>query len=555
MAPSRHIRSLTALLAAILLAGACGSDAPTFVLPDGPPVDASVEVAGLSDGVCEGRFETIELPHTTLGPGDTSSTFDGTGSGVALGDLDADGDLDLVLANLSGDTSILWNDGALSFRTEPLIVGRFRQSAIVDVDGDGRLDIVLSTGIGPPLWFHQGADGGFVRERLDGVEAATYAMAWGDLGGDGDLDLVTGSYNAELSILRNSPVLGADTGVVVNERTDDGRLTPTRIAAEAQALAVRLTDIDGDGRTDILVGNDLATPDGAWVDNRGGWLAVEPFAQTTFSTMSLDAADVNGDGRADVLATDMAPRPDDAEAEVRYAEVDADMAAIGQVDASDGGTAQVPENALGVADDDGFENRARDLGIAATGWSWSGLLGDLDADGHLDIHITTGMRSDQLFSFLDGDELIEPNAVFRRDGDRFEPMPSWDLDSEIGGRGSAMGDLDGDGDLDIVVNNLGSPSVVHENRLCGGSQLLVDLRWPDSANPFAIGSTVYAVADEQRWAAGVDEARGYLSGGTMPAHLGVGEAATVELVVRWPDGVISDLGPVDADQRVTVTRR
>jgi len=552
-----------AVAAALLLVAACGTDDDAFTplpLPDGPAVEAELADQPFLDRACDDRFGTVELPHTTTGPGDTSSTFDGTGAGVALGDLDGDGDLDLVLANLSGDTSILWNDGELSFRPEPLIVGRFRQPAIVDVDGDGRLDIVLSTGVGPPVWFPQDSEGGFSRERLDGVAAATYSMAWGDLGGDGDLDLVTGSYNAELAILRNSPVLGSDTGVVVHERGEDGTFTATRIAADSQALAVRLVDIDSDGRTDILVGNDLATPDGAWIDNRGGWLAVEPFAQTTFSTMSLDAADVDGDGRADVLATDMAPRPDDAEAAVRYAEVDADMAAIGEVGPSDGGTAQVPENVLGFASGDRFENRARDLGLSATGWSWSGLLGDLDADGRLDVHITTGMRSDLLFASLPNEELIEPNAVFRGTdgaGDSepgFEPAPQWGLGSEVGGRGSAMGDLDGDGDLDVVVNNFGSPSVVHENRLCGGAQLLVDLRWPQETNPFAIGSTLYATSGDRRWVVGVDEARGYLSGGTVPAHIGVGEAATVELLVRWPDGAITDLGSVDADRHLTITR-
>ncbi|MEM9565958.1 MAG: CRTAC1 family protein [Actinomycetota bacterium] len=561
-----HPRPVTlALTTTLLVAAACGAGGTgpePAALPTGPDAAADVELTAFVDAAgraCEDRFVDVELPHTTLGPGDTSSTFDGTGSGVAIGDLDDDGDLDLVLANLSGETSILWNDGGLSFRPEPLVVGRFRQPAIVDVDGDGDLDVVLSTGVGPPIWFERGDDGTFTRDQLDGVDAATYSLAWGDLGGDGDLDLVTGSYNAELAIVRNSPVLGSDTGVVVNERGDDGAFAATRIAAEAQALAIRLVDVDGDGRSDIVVGNDLATPDGVWLDNRGGWLPVEPFAETTFSTMSLDAGDVDGDGRFDVLATDMAPRPDDDEADVRYAEVDADMAAIGQVGPTDGGTEQIPENTLGFGSADGFENRARDLGIDATGWSWSGLLGDLDADGNLDVHITTGMRSDQLFDFLDNDELIEPNAAFRGTGAGggagFEPVPSWGLNSEVGGRGSALGDLDGDGDLDLVVNNLGSPSVVHENRLCGGSSLLVEPRWPGSANPFAIGATVYASGGDRRWVTAVDATRGYLSGGTVPAHVGLGDVTEVELLVRWPDGAITDLGIVAADQHLRVTRR
>lgn len=539
--------ALAAFTAMALAAASCGGGPGSFEPPDGPAAPFESSAVALTRGSCDDSFHIVELPHRTRGPGDTSSTFDGTGAGVAVGDLDDDGDLDLVLANLSSETSILWNEGGLRFRPDPLIEGRFRQPVIVDVEGDGDADVVLSTGVGPPVLFEQ-RDGVFERSRLDGVAAATYSMAWGDLGGDGDLDLVTGSYNAELSIVRNSPVLGRDTGVVVHERDGDA-LVATRIAAEAQALAVRLVDIDGDGRSDILVGNDLATPDGAWVDNRGGWLPVERFDQTSFSTMSLDAADVDRDGDFDVLATDMAPRRDDPDADQRYAEVDEDMAAMGRVD-----EIQVAENTLAIGGDEGFENRARELGIEATGWSWSGIFGDLDADGLLDVHITTGMRSDQLFAALPGDELVEPNQVFRNDGERFEPMPSWNLASEVGGRGSAMADLDDDGDLDIVINNLGSPSVVHENRLCGGGSVVVELQWPSSANDDGVGARIVARHGDSTQLATIDATRGYLSGGPTRAHLGLGDDPEVELIVVWPDGAHSEVGPVAADHRITITR-
>ncbi len=554
------------------MTSACGSAAPLGgalpdALLDAPVVAATATSTPFVDGACSGAFVAHDLPHITAGAGDTSSTFDGTGTGVALGDLDGDGDLDIVAPNLSGDTNLLFNEGldasgAPSFRVEPLIVGRFRQAAIVDVDGDRDADIVLSTGVGPPTLFDNtgsgdpGTDPTFERIRMDGVDAATYAFAWSDLGGDGDLDLVTGSYNAELTLLRNSPVLGSDTGVVVHEQAADGTFAATRVASSAQALSVLLLDLDGDFDTDIAVGNDLATPDGLWVDNDGGWLEVSPFERTSFSTMSLDAGDVDNDGDLDLFSTDMKPRADDPTADERYVEVNADMDAIGEVD-----EVQRPENVLSLSSaEGGFENVAPSFGIDATGWSWSGLFGDLDSDGLLDLYIVTGMRSDNLFAALDDNELIEPNQAFVNTGDAMERRPEWGLDDLTGGRGMAMGDVDGDGDLDIVVNNLNAPMRLFENQICGGANLEIALDWAGSRNPSAIGATVIVEAGGERFTRTIDQSRGYLSGGPPTAHVGLGDHAgndaadPIEVTVLWPDGTTSAIEGVEAGSRIVIAR-
>ncbi len=526
---------------------------------DQPLVEVSVDATAHSQSSCSQTFVRHELDHTTVGPGNTASTFDGTGAGVALGDLDGDGLDDIVLANLSGESQVLWNQGGLSFRADPLLRGRFRQPAIADVDGDGDLDIVLTSGVGPPVLFDNIGSGDtaasrFVRQQIDGVAAVAYSMAWADLGGDGDLDVVTGSYNAELAILRNSPVLGSDTGVVVHEREPDGAYIATRVAAEAQALTVRLVDINSDGRTDVLVGNDLATADGVWVDNDGGWLAVESFEQTSFSTMSLDAADVDNDGDIDVFSTDMKPRADDTASAERYVEVERDMAAIPIPD-----EVQRPENVLSLYDrvDDGptFRNLASTQGVDATGWSWSGLFGDLNSDGNQDLFVVTGMRSSNLFSALPNDELVEPNQAFRNDGDSFTLAAEWGINDEAGGRGAAQGDLDGDGDLDIVVNNLGSPATVFENELCEGHNLTIELRWPQSANSHAVSSTIVVETAEGRQLRTIDQARGYLSGAAPVAHVGFADAeGNLSIVIQWPDGERSELSNIEFDHHLTVTR-
>lgn len=549
-----------ALLAAVcVVAAACGSNHATVTadaFADAPLVAAnSTTKAFVARGECTGGFIASDLDHLTTTPGDTASTFDGTGSGVAVGDLDEDGDLDIVLANLSGSTSLLRNDSDLRFTPEALVVGRFRQVAIVDVDGDTHLDIVLSSGVGPPYYLRNTGDdvGGdvasrFERGELPGVRAATYSMAWGDLGGDGDLDLVTGSYNAELTQLRNTPVVGSDTGVVLHE-FEGSEFVATRLAAEAQALAVRLVDLNGDFQTDILVGNDLATPDAAWVDNDGGWLPVEPFTQTSFSTMSLDAGDIDNDGDLDVFSTDMRPRSDDVEADLRYVEVNDDMAAMGNPD-----EIQKPENILSLAGGGGFE--PVDTEAAATGWSWSGLFGDLDSDGYLDLYVVTGMKSKNLFGALKDNELVEPNQAFvNREGESFERAPEWGLNDEAGGRGMVEADLDNDGDLDIVVNNLDTPSRVFENQICGGSNLIVDLKWTDSLNTAAIGATIRVTSGDRTYTRTIDAARGYLSGGPLSAHVGLGsDSGPVFVTVLWPDGSRSDISDVAVNSHLTITR-
>ena len=531
---------MATLAVAAFIAAGCGS-------AQGDAVAADLTATAHAASECADAFVPLDLPHVTSGPGNTASTFDGTGAGVGVADLDADGDLDLVLPNLSGDSNILENNGGLSFTPRSLQVGRFRGVATVDVDVDGWTDVVLTTGIGPPVVFTNPGSGelnGFVRTRLDGVDAATYSMAWADLGGDGDLDLVTGSYNAELTLLRNSPVLGSNTGVVLHERLDDGTFAVERLAESAQALALITPDLNADGRTDIMVGNDLATPDQIWLATDDGFERTEPFSTTSYSTMSLDAADIDNDGTPEIFSTDMKPAtPDD-----RYREVEADLAAAPVVD-----DIQTPENVLLSRSGDGWDNMAPGFGVDATGWSWSGLFGDLDNDGALDLYVATGMRSDQLFDFLPDARLVEENRAFRGDAD-FAPVPEWGLDDPAGGRGVAFADLDDDGDLDVVVNNLDEPARMFENRLCGGVAMTVELRWAGSGNPAALGSTIEFIADDVTRSRAITSSRGYLSSDPSEAHVGLGSADSVDLRITWPDGRVTSFDDQPTAQHLVVTR-
>jgi hypothetical protein len=593
--PSPHIRSANnrrdllqgiswrwgflGLLVLFLLLTGCNS--PTEKSENSPPSVSSqptlptlpvnvLEVLPLEPiAGCRGQFVPHTLEHITTVPGgDTVRQFEANGGGVAIGDLDNDGDLDVVLANHYEPNTVLWNEGHLTFQAERMPYGNTRAVNIVDVDGDGWLDIVLTRRLSVPDYWHnagQAADHTplaegetrfakrFEQKLLPGVPKYAYAMNWADLDGDGDLDLVTGSYNASLLIdLGNNFLLGGGGGVFYNENRGD-RFMPKQLAPEAQALTIELLDLNMDGSLDILVGNDFAVQDQAWIRSGDGWLESTPFTTTTYSTMSFDHGDINNDGQWELLSTDMKPYEQEPEALAVWQPLMDDMANDFHLP----GDPQVMENVLQVPTGSGiFRNEAARWGIEATGWSWSSKFGDLNNDGFLDLYVVNGMIEQEIFDYLPNHELVEQNQAFRNDGQgRFVPAPEWGLGSTLSGRGMSMADLDEDGDLDIVINNLRRPAQLFENQLCEGASLQVDLFWPDGANSRAIGATVVLHTNQGDYYRQVRAASGYLSGDPARIHFGFPVDATLQtLEIRWPDNLISRVNQLSADTRLSIAR-
>ena len=479
---------------------------------------------------------------------------------------------------------------------------------MADVDGDGRLDLYVSA-LGAyqgqrgrnELFLNEGAGpDGVPRFREAAAEVGLDFEGFGtqatffDYDRDGDLDayLLNHAVHTDRTYERPEETRLRDerSGDRLYRNDSEPGALPrfTEVTEEAgitsgisgYGLSVVATDLDGDGWPDLYVGNDFHENDFVYLNNTDGTfreVSQTALAHSSRFSMGADAADVDNDGDADLVVLDMMPR-DEA---IRQTSAGDDSYDIDAFKRQIGYGPQVARNSLQINRGPGpdgtprFSDVATMSGIEATDWSWSALLADLDLDGHRDLFITNGIwrrpndldyinyisdaaiqqnleqgMTEENLELLDRmPQVAVPNEAFRGTGGfRFEEAPEWGLGEEGFSNGAATVDLDGDGDLDLVVNNVNAPASIYLNRAAdrGATALRITLEGA-APNTGGTGAHVTVWTDSLRQTAEAQPTRGFLSSVDPTLVVGLAGAARAERVqVVWPDGSVQTLTDVPA---------
>lgn len=537
------------------------------------------------------------------------------GAGVAIGDIDNDGLPDIFFAGNMVSSRLYLNKGNMRFEdiTERAGVGTKRWAtgaSMVDINNDGFLDIYVS--VSGPEWskpeelanllFINNGNHTFTeaaaRFGIDDQGFTTHS-AFLDYNGDGCLDLfVLTNSPADFSraeVTKHPAALRAETPGSYNQLYKNNcKGSFTNVSKEAgvlrdagYGLGVVVADLNRDGWPDIYVSNDGTPNDVVYANNGNGTFtnkAARWLKHSSYAGMGVDAADFNNDGWPDVLQADMMPhelaRRKRTTGYLTYASLMELRARGFRTDFS--------ENSLqlsnGISNDGDviFSDVAHLAGVAATDWSWSALFADFDNDGFKDIFISNGYPKAvndldyqiQMFDVRRGDSersrrtgldmlnalhsYSEPNYIFRNNGDLTfsDKSKAWGVDQPSFSYGAAYADLNNDGKLDLVVNNIDAPAFIYENVADAADDahhyLQIKLEG-ESPNRRGIGAKVIITAGGQQQHVYQTPYRGYMSSTDDRVQFGLGRARRVDsLEVQWPNGRSQVLTDLEVDRLVSV---
>ena len=512
------------------------------------------------------------------------------GAGVAIGDVNNDGLPDVFFSGNMVNDQLYLNEGNFKFKNITQTAGIASSPGwsmgvtMADVNSDGYLDIYVSRNgdsMNPDdrvnLLYINNKDYTFTESaQLYGLADKGFSTqaVFFDMDNDGDLDMyqVNQPPDPRLFLRYKIPRSRAIYHRDKLYRNDGGKYTEiSRKAALSQSLAhglgVTASDFNNDGWTDLYVSNDYDEPDFMYYNNGDGTFSNvidQKLKHISRFSMGVDAGDVNNDGHTDLITLDMA-------AEDHYRS----KTNMGSMNPKEffqlvewGKHRQYMFNTLQINSGEGnFYDVGNLAGIAKTDWSWSGLLVDLDNDGLRDIVISNGIKKDirnndflnkvakkikkgslnLLEESKDAPSVPLPNYIYKNKGDfRFKKeSKEWGFDQPGFTTGIAYGDLDNDGDMDIITNNIDAPAFVYRNTT-GGNFLKLYFEGPRN-NLFGYGVKAFLYYNDQFQIAENFVSRGYLSSMEPGILFGLGKEKKIErLEVLWPDGkrnIIEDPTP------------
>ncbi|WP_258100649.1 VCBS repeat-containing protein [Marinoscillum pacificum] len=526
------------------------------------------------------------------------------GGGLGVGDINNDGLEDLYFSANMGVNKLYLNKGNMTFEDITETAGVASEGSwktgvtMADVNADGFLDIYLCR-VGAyrdvkgknELYINNG-DNTFTEKAADyGLDFSGFSTqaAFFDYDLDGDLDMYLLNHSVHTSRSYGKASLRKDSDELAGDRiyrNDDGVFTDATSSAGiynsqvGYGLGLAVSDINRDGWPDIYVSNDFHENDYLYINNQDGTFTEsigQMVGHTSRFSMGNDIADINQDGYPEIMTLDMLP--DDEEVLKNSAGEDAFE--IYKLKLEFGYEPQFARNSLQLNNGDGtFSDVALMYGVAATDWSWSPLIADYDLDGFNDIFITNGIvkRPNDLdyVSFMSGNNITAGNLsnnskvndqalidqmpggkvvnrVFRNEAAAgFEDeTPNWLPDIPAYSTAGIYADLDLDGDLDLVVNNINDQAFVYENTLQQkGNVISVDLKG-STDNPFGIGARINVYSKGSVQVKEMYPVRGFQSSGSYHSLFGLGDAIAADsITVLWPDGNVEGLQNVKSGTKI-----
>ncbi|VXB59359.1 VCBS repeat-containing protein [Maribacter litoralis] len=535
------------------------------------------------------------------------------GGGVATGDFNNDGLQDLYFTSNMGENKFYLNEGNLSFKDVTSISkvsgrpGPWKTGITsADVNGDGKLDLYLCYSGALPdakrknqLFINQGNDTNNIpifKEQAEEYGLASAAFSnqgyFLDYDKDGDLDMLLLNHNPKslpvLNEVSTKQFLKKDDplqGIRLFEQTNNRFVDVTEKAgisgsALTYGLGIGISDINNDGWQDFYVSNDYTVPDYLYINNKNGTFTDQlgkQMGHTSHFSMGNNVADINNDGLQDIFTLDMLPKDNKRQKLLlspdNYEKFDLNIRS--------GFHHQYMRNMLQLNNgDNSFSEIGQLSGISNTDWSWAPLFADFDNDGFKDLFITNGYFRDYTnLDFINYmDSYVKSKGRLQRQDvlELIKEMPASNLTNfyysnkdgvnftdqtiEAGtnqpanSNGAIYTDLDNDGDLDLVINNINKPAFIYRNDTPKNTSNFLNIQLKgNNKNTKGIGTKVSVFTNGKTQVVEQMPTRGYLSTVSSVLHFGLANATTIDsLVVVWNSGKTETIKDLSTNQLIVL---